>query len=192
MTSSKTERVRDDRVVSVHRGRDAGGEIVASFPTYAEAERAVDALADDGFPVQRAAIVARDLSLVENVTGRSTGARAAVDGAASGALVGALVGFIFGALDTPFAGFVLAFWGLLLGAAVGAAVGWATHGGRAARHRFESIEAVRAERFDVVVNLVDADEAARIIDEAQQKTTPRSESDARGRHVVRHSRLEER
>ncbi|MFE2512292.1 general stress protein [Streptomyces naganishii] len=34
---------------------------VASFATYQEAERAVDHLADQGFPVQKVAIIGRDV-----------------------------------------------------------------------------------------------------------------------------------
>ena len=43
---------------------------IASFSSYADAERAVDYLVDKRFPVQRVAIVGRGLKLVEQVTGR--------------------------------------------------------------------------------------------------------------------------
>jgi hypothetical protein len=45
---------------------------VASFDNYAEAEAAVDHLADRHFPVERIAIVGRDVQLVEQVRGRLT------------------------------------------------------------------------------------------------------------------------
>src|SRR5262245_33571696 len=51
---------------------------VATYETYAEAQRAVDYLSDNGFPVQHTAIIGTDLRLVETVTGRLTIARAAV------------------------------------------------------------------------------------------------------------------
>ena len=54
----------------------AARRVVASFRAYADAEAAVDRLSDRGFDVDRAAIVARDLSLVEEVTGRTTSLRA--------------------------------------------------------------------------------------------------------------------
>ena len=38
---------------------------VASFSSYRDAERAVDSLSDRRFPVERVAIVGRDLRLVE-------------------------------------------------------------------------------------------------------------------------------
>ena len=43
---------------------------VATYGTYAAAQRAVDYLSDNGFPVEKVAIVGNDLRLVENVLGR--------------------------------------------------------------------------------------------------------------------------
>ena len=43
---------------------------VASYSTYADAERAVDRLADHDFPVERVAIIGQDLQTVEQVTGK--------------------------------------------------------------------------------------------------------------------------
>jgi hypothetical protein len=64
--------------------------VVATYPDYPSAQRAVDYLSDNRFPVERTAIVGTDLRLVENVLGRLTTARAALAGAASGALFGAI------------------------------------------------------------------------------------------------------
>jgi hypothetical protein len=61
---------------------------VASFDRYTEAERAVDFLADRRFPVERVSIVGRDLEYVEQITGRMTYGRAALNGALTGALIG--------------------------------------------------------------------------------------------------------
>ena len=44
----------------------------ATYDTYAEAQRAVDYLSDNKFPVEHTAIIGTDLRLVENVTGRLT------------------------------------------------------------------------------------------------------------------------
>lgn len=43
---------------------------IGSYPTYAEAQRAVDYLSDQEFPVQQVTIVGVDLMQVERVTGR--------------------------------------------------------------------------------------------------------------------------
>jgi hypothetical protein len=65
--------------------------VVASFSSYRDAERAVDFLSDQRFPVQRLAIVGRDLQTVEQVTGRMGDGKAALAGAAQGAPLGLLV-----------------------------------------------------------------------------------------------------
>ncbi len=44
----------------------AGRQLVATYATYDEAQRAVDQLSDAGFPVESVDIVGRDLSLVEH------------------------------------------------------------------------------------------------------------------------------
>jgi hypothetical protein len=152
-------------------------EVVATFETHSEAERAVEALASAGFPVEQGAIVARGIQLVEQVTGRMTSWRAAMKGAVIGAIAGALVGFgfaTFGAIDV---GYGLAFWGLLLGAIAGAVVGWACYIAEHEGPVFESTSAFRASAFDVVVT-ENAGEAARIVDEAQQPAD-RSRTNAR-------------
>ncbi|NIJ13772.1 hypothetical protein FHU38_004116 [Saccharomonospora amisosensis] len=69
---------------------------VATYHSYEEAERAVDYLSDNEFPVQRTVIVGRGLDMVEQITGRYTYWSAAGKGAANGAVVGALFGWLFG------------------------------------------------------------------------------------------------
>ncbi|HZC19487.1 MAG TPA: general stress protein [Rubrobacteraceae bacterium] len=44
--------------------------VVGSYSSYAEAQRAVDHLSDEGFAVERVSIVAEGLRFVEQVTGR--------------------------------------------------------------------------------------------------------------------------
>src|ERR1700744_515841 len=70
----------------------AAWNTVARFDDYETAQRAVDRLSDDGFPVETLDIVGSDLRLVERVTGRLTKARAAGAGAVSGAWLGLLFG----------------------------------------------------------------------------------------------------
>src|SRR5690606_36905729 len=70
--------------------------VIASFTTYAEAQRAVDYLADQRFPVERVAIVAEALRFVEQITGRLTWCRATLNGALGGAGTGLLLGALLG------------------------------------------------------------------------------------------------
>ena len=62
----------------------AAWNTVARFDDYEAAQRAVDRLSDNGFPVEKLDIVGSDLRLIERVTGRLTKARAAGAGAVSG------------------------------------------------------------------------------------------------------------
>lgn len=56
---------------------------VGLYATYAEAQRAVDYLADENFLVRDVTIVGVDLMLVERVIGRLTWGRVLMSGAAS-------------------------------------------------------------------------------------------------------------
>jgi hypothetical protein len=140
--------------------------VVASFSSYRDAERAVDLLSDRRFPVQRVAIVGRDLQTVEQVTGRLGYGRAALNGAAQGAVLGLLFGWLFGLfnwVDPLVAGLTLALYGLLWGAVVGALLGLLLHALSGGRRDFASIGGVRATRCDVMVDEEVADDAARIL-----------------------------
>ena len=72
---------------------------IATYSSYEEAERAVDSLSDQKFPVERVAIVGTGLRSVEQVVGRATTGRAALTGAGQGALIGLFIAR--GATITP-------------------------------------------------------------------------------------------
>ena len=82
----------------------AAWNTVARFDDYETAQRAVDRLSDDGFPVEKLDIVGSDLRLIERVTGRLTTLRAAAAGAVSGLWAGLLIGVLLGLFSTPAAG----------------------------------------------------------------------------------------
>jgi uncharacterized membrane protein len=154
---------------------------VASYPNYSEAERAVDHLSDQKFPVERVAIVARDLKLVEQVTGRMGYGGAALRGALSGALVGALVGWLFGIFDwfNPIvAAAWLAFDGLWFGAVVGALMGLLLHALTRGRRDFASVAGITADHYDVLVDDEVAAEAARLL-AGLGRTSPTSSPEPR-------------
>src|SRR6201986_5644463 len=65
---------------------------VGSYPTYAEAQRAVDYLSEQEFPVQQVTIVGVDLMQVERVTGRLTWPKVLGGGVISGAWLGLFIG----------------------------------------------------------------------------------------------------
>ncbi|WP_330261024.1 general stress protein [Streptomyces sp. NBC_00539] len=139
---------------------------IASYATYQEAERAVDHLSDQGFPVERVAIIGQDLRLVEQVTGRMGNGGAALHGAASGALPGALIGWIFGVLNwlnPVVSGLLLALYGLIFGALVGALLGLLVHAAQRGRRDFASVSSMQPSRYEVVADEAVADEAVRLL-----------------------------
>ncbi|MEU7698077.1 general stress protein [Streptomyces sp. NPDC039028] len=139
---------------------------VASYKTYEEAERAVDHLSDQGFPVERVAIIGQDVRLVEQVTGRMDYGRATLQGAASGALPGALIGWLFGLvnwLDPVVSALLLAVYGLIFGAIVGALFGMLLHALQGGRRDFASFRSLQPSRYEVVADEAVADEAVRLL-----------------------------
>lgn len=147
-------------------GDSTAKERVATYHDYAGAQRAVDALSDQGFPVQKVQVVARDLRLVEYVTGRRTTWTAALEGAASGAAIGALIGFVLGLfslVDPLVAGWILGLWGLVAGGVLGAVLGAVGHWLTGGRRDFDSRSAFEAGSYDLLVDADAADEARRLL-----------------------------
>lgn len=139
---------------------------VASYGNYQEAQRAVDYLSDQKFPVERVAIVGEGLRLVEQVTGRLDIGRAALSGAGSGAITGAVIGFIFGLFNwiTPIiSGLALALAGLILGAIIGLIFGLIAYALSGGRRDFTSVSGMQAERYNVTVDEEVAAEADRLL-----------------------------
>lgn len=151
---------------SPHASARSARRAVASYPDYADAEQAVDRLADHGFPVERVAIIGQNLETVEQVTGRLNYPTAAWRGAVSGAVPGALLGWIFGLFDwaNPVVGaFLLALYGLLIGAVIGALIGVVVYALQRGRRDFASVTFMRPRRFELVVDDEVADQAARLL-----------------------------
>lgn len=145
---------------------ESAQRVVASYHDYRSAERAVDDLSDNEFPVERTAIVGRGLEMVESVTGRVTYVSAAARGAAAGAVAGVLIAWLFGIfawVDPLIAWLLLAVYGLLIGAAVGAVVGLIGHAATGGRRDFGSMSQFRASSYDVLVDADVADHAARLL-----------------------------
>jgi hypothetical protein len=139
------------------------GQVVASYSTYAEAQRAVDHLSDSAFPVEHSAIVGRDLRLVEQVIGRLTKTRATLMGAASGAWFGLFVGTLITLFVIGPEWIVVTLTAVVIGGVSGAIFGfvaqWATHGQR----DFASASAVVAGQYDVSVTDAYSERAAQLL-----------------------------
>lgn len=139
---------------------------VASYDDYAEAERAVDYLSDQGFPVERVAIVGHGLRYVEQVQGRVTAGRAALVGAVQGAILGVVFGALaslFFVLDPSPAAALLLLYGLAAGAFIGAVLGVLAHLVAGGDRDFASVAGMEADRYDIVVDEEFADRAAEFL-----------------------------
>lgn len=139
---------------------------VATFPTYQEAQAAVDFLSDRRFPVQHLTIVGEDLRFVEQVTGRVGYGQAAVQGLISGALTGAFVGILLGLFslfDPVTSAFMLALYGAMVGAVVGLIFGLLAHALSGGARDFSSTGGMQASRYVLLADNDVADDASRIL-----------------------------
>ncbi|MBO9522170.1 MAG: hypothetical protein J7518_11590 [Nocardioidaceae bacterium] len=123
---------------------------LATYDDYPAAQRTVDFLSDEHFPVENCMIVGTDLKQVERITGRLSYGRVAMAGALSGLWLGVFVGVIFALFDSEnqFARIVTT---AILGAMFG--IIWAVAGFAATRGQrdFASVSAVVATKYEVLV-----------------------------------------
>ena len=148
------------------RGPVPPRRVVASYDSYAEAQRAVDYLSDERFPVERVSIVAEDLRFVEQVTGRRGYGQALLEGAGCGAVVGALFGFflgLFSLFDPLVSAFLLALYGLIFGAILGTIIGLTAQALMGGRRDFSSMGSIEADRYNVMADEEVAEEASRLL-----------------------------
>ncbi len=144
---------------------------VGSYATYAEAQRAVDHLADSDFPVRDVTIVGVDLMLVERVIGRLTWGRVLASGAASGAWLGLFFGLLL-SLFSPTGSYAPIIVGLLGGAIfamIFAAVGYRASAGR---RDFTSSSQMVAGRYDVLCQPRNAEKARELLAKLAMRPGP--------------------
>ena len=122
------------------------------YDQYAAAQKIVDYLADQGFPVQNVEIVGTELRSVERVTGHLTRGKIAAAGALSGLWIGLFVGIafsLFGGQNQL--GFLVTT--PLLGAVFG--VAWSQFGFSTLTRRgtrdFASVNQIVATKYEVLV-----------------------------------------
>ena len=143
---------------------------VATYPDYAQAQRAVDYLSDNKFPVEKTSIVGTDLRLVETVLGRLTTARAAGAGAASGAWFGLFIGLLLGIFSNS-NWFAVIFVCLIIGGIWGAIFGAIAQAATGGRRDFTSRSSLRAGQYAVTVQADAADEARALLTRLNWQTS---------------------
>ena len=136
--------------------------VVGQYDDYASAQRAVDFLSDNGFPVEHVSIVGTDVKLVEHVLGRMTVARATAAGALSGAWFGLLVGLLLSIFVTS-NWLVVLIVAVLIGAGWGAVFGAVAHAMTGGRRDFTSRSTLQAAQYSVMVTAEHADAARQLL-----------------------------
>ncbi|MGM0929514.1 MAG: general stress protein [Actinomycetota bacterium] len=137
------------------------GELIGNYRSYLDAQKVVDYLADQEFPVQHVSIVGNDLKTVERVTGKLSYPRVALSGAATGAWFGLFVGLLlmlFGGGET----YVLLISSMAMGAAFWMLFGIISYALQRGKRDFTSTNQVIATSYDVVVATEVAQEARRL------------------------------
>lgn len=134
------------------------------YDIYDEAQRVVDQLSDQDFPVEHVVIVGTELKSIERVTGRLTRRRVALAGAVSGLWLGLFVGIAFALFSTSGQlGFMITTppLGALFGL-VWSQIGFtaATRGGT---RDFASVSQVVATKYEVLVEHRLADDARHLL-----------------------------
>jgi hypothetical protein len=150
------------------------GETIGSYTSYLDAQKAVDYLADEKFPVQHVSIVGNDLKMVERVTGKLSYPRVALSGAMTGAWFGLFIGVMLSFFDSnagaggPYLNVMTA---VLMGAAfwmLFAIIGYAAQRGK---RDFTSTNQVLASSYDVIVTPDVALDARRLLAKLPMNST---------------------
>lgn len=135
---------------------------LATYDDYTQAQKTVDYLSDQGFPVQNCLIVGTELKQLERITGRLTTGRVALAGIASGVWLGVFVGVIFSLFGDENAWAVIGSTALM-GAVFGliwSLLGYALTRGQ---RDFSSISQVVATRYEVLVEHKHAEKARELL-----------------------------
>jgi hypothetical protein len=144
------------------RGSARPSAVVATFTDYASAQRAVDFLSDNRFPVQEVSIVGNNVRLVEHVLGRVTIARAAGAGALSGLWFGLLIGLLL-SIFTESGWWAVILTAAAVGAVWGAVFGAIAHAMTRGQRDFRSVSSLQAAEYAVGVPVERADEARQLL-----------------------------
>jgi len=137
---------------------------LAVYDDYAAAQKAVDFLSDQHFPVEQCMIVGTDLKRIERITGRLTTGRVALGGLVSGVWLGLFVGLIF-ALFAPQGGNVIqiVLSTVLFGALFGLAWAAGTYALTGGQRDFSSVSLIVPSKYEVLVEHKFAQQARDIL-----------------------------
>lgn len=136
---------------------------VGSYESYEQAQRAVDFLAENNFPLPDITIVGVDLMLVERITGKLSLRRVMSAGVGTGAWLGLFVGILLSLFDGQAGSLGPILVGIGAGIVFGlifASVGYASN---RSRRDFQSASQLVAGRYDVLCQQRSAHKARDLI-----------------------------
>ncbi|GAA4830172.1 hypothetical protein GCM10023221_02120 [Luteimicrobium xylanilyticum] len=139
------------------------GVEIARYPTYLEAQKAVDFLSDKHFAVENVTIVGEGLQAVERITGRLTYSRVAIAGLASGAWFGLFVGLLLSLFEGGSAAIIVAAIGI--GAAFGVLFGLISYALTGNQRDFTSQSQIVATSYAILCVADRAGEARQVLSE---------------------------
>ncbi|MGA4506821.1 general stress protein [Propionibacteriaceae bacterium G1746] len=138
------------------------GLTIATFDNYAQAQDAVDLLADKGFEVGSVRIIGHDIKTVEQVVDNLTYGKSAWQGALAGAWFGLMIGLLMAIFAPVAIGWTIlssvlfgAVWGIIFGLI------WYAINGK--ERSFHSARALAATTYTLEVAPTQADEALRLL-----------------------------
>lgn len=132
---------------------------IGSYPTYVEAQRAVDYLSDQEFPVQQVTIVGVDLMQVERVTGRLTWPKVLGGGVLTGAWLGIFIGLVLGFFSPTGSPWGALITGLIAGVFFGLITSAIPYAMARGTRDFSSTMQLVAGRYDVLCDPQNAEKA---------------------------------
>lgn len=146
------------------------GPVLGRYSDYQDAQKVVDFLADNDFPVKNVSIIGNDLKLVERVSGKLTYPKVALQGAMQGAMMGLFFGLIMMLFSPPgvnIATVMLA--ALLIGAVMWMIFGIIQYALRRGKRDFASTRQVLPASWDVIVNPQVAGQAQALLRKLQDR-----------------------
>ncbi|RCK70920.1 hypothetical protein DT076_00030 [Desertihabitans brevis] len=137
---------------------------VRIYDEYAQAQKAVDFLADQKFAVENLAIVGTDLKSVERVTGRRTWGSVILRGVTAGISVGLLFGLLFMLFVPSPNALVVVLVAVLLGIVLNVVMQAVAYGLSGGRRDFESLSQTVATRYELMCEHKVAQQARELLD----------------------------
>ena len=137
------------------------GELLGRYTSYLDAQKLVDYLADNDFPVASVTIVGNDVRTVERVTAKLSYPKVALAGAAQGAMMGLFVGLLL-SLFGGGNGIYQILSAIGLGMAIWMIAGVISYSTRRGKRDFASSSQFVATSFDVVVDFENAQAARQL------------------------------